>query len=92
MATNTEFLPGGEVPEPGTFYVLLSETLWIVGRWHGETWQLQGVYSSKGLAEQHARKGWFIGPVDINTPLPEPEMDWPDLELVEADGLAVDHE
>ena len=58
--------------EPGTKLML-----WVVGRYQGESWELQGIYSSEELARQHTESGWFIGPVKLDKPLPLETTSWP---------------
>ena len=51
--------------------------LWVVGRYRGESWELQGIYSSEVLAKQNAEVGWFVGPVKLDDSLPTERIDWP---------------
>jgi hypothetical protein len=57
--------------------------VWVVGRYEGETWQIQGVYLEQELAERHALPGWFIGPVEVNEPLPHDATEWPQAFIVQ---------
>jgi hypothetical protein len=55
--------------------------LWIVGRIHGDDWELQGVCESEQLAKTfcHHDEYWsyFIGPVESNKELPIKTESWP---------------
>ncbi len=53
--------------------------VWVVGRDPDDDgrWQIQGVYTSQELAEEHAEKGWFIGPALVDTPFPFDPTEWP---------------
>ena len=60
--------------------------VWIVGSYpddDADPWMIQGVYSTKEYAELHAQPGWFIGSVQLDTPLPERALDWPGAFIVE---------
>ena len=50
--------------------------VWVVGKPNEEGWEIQGVYSSEALAKKNCKSGWFIGPVEVDTPLPEEEAEW----------------
>lgn len=56
--------------------------VWVCGRNKGGefpniSWDLQGVFSSKGLAVVACRDHtYFIGPVEVNKPLPHESGKW----------------
>ena len=64
--------------------------LYVLGRWTDasdadvfwETWTIEGIFSTKERAMQHALPGWFIGPVPLDEKLPDGAVDWPGLEVV----------
>lgn len=59
--------------------------LFIVGKFiserkEGTAWEFQGVYEKETVAIEHCtNNNYFIGPVKLNTPIPEETTDWPDL-------------
>ena len=70
--------------------------VWIVGTPQAlvpddEPWQIQGVYTSQELAEEHAEVGWFIGPVLVDTPLPVDPTEWPGAYFIGESHLRLSH-
>jgi hypothetical protein len=56
--------------------------LWVVGkiqsRRNFKRWQLQGIFDDKDKAAAICQDElWFIGPVELNEPLPVYEQLWP---------------
>lgn len=44
----------------------------------GNIWCIEGVYSTEQLAVATCKdKNWFVGPVEMDKPLPEGLNDWP---------------
>jgi len=57
-----------------------SAMVYVVGVLHDTTWTVEGVYTDPREAEGMClTASHFVGPVSLNTPLPESVHDWPDL-------------
>ena len=60
--------------------ILQPVRVWVVGRLSPDSawkWQLQGIFITKKAAMKACKdESWFIGPLDINKPLPTEEQDW----------------
>ena len=60
-----------------------TQTIWVAGKHrgvieNGQAWDLQGVFDSEALAEAACKTPEdFIGPVALNTPLPQEATSWP---------------
>jgi hypothetical protein len=57
--------------------------LFIVGKVvestdQGRVWEFQGVFSDRKKAEDHCLESdWFVGPANLDQPVPEERMEWP---------------